>query len=69
MILYIPCLSRQLVLIGFAFYYVLGRYRLKLSSEARDDLLRAALKGELQIGDQMEVIGSQKRKDDEFIKE
>lgn len=34
-------------------------YRLKLSSGARDDLLRAALDGNLQIGDWMQVSGLQ----------
>ncbi len=34
-------------------------YRLKLSSVARDDLLRAALDGNLQIGDWMRVSGLQ----------
>jgi len=32
-------------------------YRLKLSNGARDDLLRAALAGDLQIGDWMQVSG------------
>lgn len=36
-----------------------GEYRLKLSSSARDDLLRAALQGDLQVGDWMEVAGTQ----------
>lgn len=34
-------------------------YRLKLSSSARDDLLRAALEGNLQVGDWVEVSGLQ----------
>ncbi len=34
-------------------------YRLKLSSGARDDLLRAALDGNLQVGDWMRVSGLQ----------
>lgn len=34
-------------------------YRLKLSSGARDDLLRAALDGNLQVGDWMQVSGLQ----------
>lgn len=36
-----------------------AEYRLKLGSEARDDLLRAALAGDLQIGDWVEVSGLQ----------
>lgn len=34
-------------------------YHLQLSSEARDDLLRAALEGNLRVGDWMEVSGLQ----------
>ncbi|NJM57906.1 MAG: (2Fe-2S) ferredoxin domain-containing protein [Synechococcales cyanobacterium RU_4_20] len=39
-----------------------GEYRLKLSGEARDDLLRAALQGNLQVGDWMQVFGLQEIK-------
>lgn len=37
----------------------LDEYRLKLSREAQDDLLRAALEGNLQIGNWIEVSGLQ----------
>ncbi len=40
-----------------------GEYRLKLNSSARDDLLRAALQGDLQVGDWMEVSGIQEIKE------